>query len=195
VDFGWFMTASISALLATLQATVTAYYLLNWRDFWNDVVKPIRRSMGNALDEATEDSVYEAYSLLTKSSMTRALSNWEKENLSRTRMTIGVTSKQWGKQTNFGWSICYRRVDTHPFLGGGAQSVMKTTSFSEPILGELYAARAAITTLQRTMSTQTNHLIYQQINAAKSGKTGQNHRTQSMVAIEQGLGTFARLIC
>jgi hypothetical protein len=31
---------------------------------------------------------------------------------------------------------------------------MKTTSFSKPILGELSAARAAITTLQRTMSTK-----------------------------------------
>jgi hypothetical protein len=91
--------------------------------------------------------------VLTKSSTTRKLSNWEKENLSRTRMTICVTSKQWGERTDFGWSICYRRGDTRPFFGGGAGSVMITTSFSEPIMGELYAARAAINTLRRTMST------------------------------------------
>jgi hypothetical protein len=68
-------------------------------------------------------------------------------------MTIGVTSKQRGERTDFGWSICYRSGDKRPFFGGGAGSVMQTTSISEPILGELYAARAAITTLRRTIST------------------------------------------
>jgi hypothetical protein len=89
--------------------------------------------------------------LLTKSSAIRGLDDWEKENLSGTRMTIAVTSKQRGKRTNFGWSICYRSCNERLFFGGGAGSVMKTTSFSEQILGELYVARAAITTLRRTM--------------------------------------------
>jgi hypothetical protein len=90
---------------------------------------------------------------LTKSSTIRGLDDWEKAYLHTARMTIGVTSKQWGERTDFGWSIRYRSGDERPFFGGGVGSVMKTTSFSEPILGELYAARAAITTLRRSMST------------------------------------------
>jgi hypothetical protein len=90
---------------------------------------------------------------LTKSSAIRELDDWEKVYLHTARMTIGVTSRQWCERTDFGWSICYRSGNEHPFLGTGAGSVMKTTSFSEPILGELCATRAAITTLRRTMST------------------------------------------
>jgi hypothetical protein len=64
VDYVWFMTASVSALLAAAEAATTAYYLLNWPIFWRDIIAPIRRSMGKTDDAdgaATADRVYAAY--------------------------------------------------------------------------------------------------------------------------------------
>jgi hypothetical protein len=90
---------------------------------------------------------------LIQFSDTRELTDWEKDNLCRTRMIIAIVSKQWGERTDFGWSVCYKRGNERPFFGGGAGTVMKTTSFSEKILGELYATRAALTTLRRVLQS------------------------------------------
>jgi hypothetical protein len=84
---------------------------------------------------------------LTKFSKMRELTLWEENNLHRMRMTIGVVSKQWGERTDFG------RGDNRPFFGSGAGLVMKTTSFSERIFGELNATRAALTTIRQVLTS------------------------------------------
>jgi hypothetical protein len=90
---------------------------------------------------------------LIKFSSTQPLTSWEKQYLFTARMTIGVVSAQWGERTDFGWSVCYRHGDVRPFFAGGAGSVMKTSNSSDRIIGELYATRAALATLRRTLPT------------------------------------------
>jgi hypothetical protein len=78
----------------------------------------------------------------------KGLSADEVQRMPNKRMTIGTVSKQWGDRTDYGWSVCFRSGNTRIHFGHGAGSIMKTSSYSERIFGELYATRAALTFLR-----------------------------------------------
>jgi hypothetical protein len=136
--------------------------------------------------------------ILTKHSTSRQLTEWETSELYQTRMTIGVTSRQLGERTDFGWSVCYKRGNDRPFFGGGAGSVMKTSSQPDQIQGELNATRAAILTLRRLLlpSWSTQQLKMTILSANKSTlqtlEKVENNHAQPTVEVEQKLGNAAR---
>lgn len=56
---GWFLLASIFACLAAAQSGATAYYLLHWRDYWDDIIAEIRKDLDKSeLDQDDEDRIY-----------------------------------------------------------------------------------------------------------------------------------------
>jgi hypothetical protein len=73
-------------------------------------------------------------------------------------------------------------ANTRIHFGHGAGSVMKTSSYSERIFGELYATSAALTFLRCQLKScpKTNNL--------HSGKIEQDGNAQSKVETKQKLG-------
>jgi hypothetical protein len=61
LDVCWFIVASVFSLLGALEAGTTAYYLLNWREFWNDIVAEVKDDMGEEFDQETTDRVYKNF--------------------------------------------------------------------------------------------------------------------------------------
>jgi hypothetical protein len=61
LDVCWFILASVFSLLGALEAGTTAYYLLNWREFWNDIVVEVKQDMGEEFDQETTDRVYKNF--------------------------------------------------------------------------------------------------------------------------------------
>lgn len=57
----WFIAASIFSLLAALQAGAVSYFLLNWREFWDEVIKEIREDLDKEISQETEDRIYKNF--------------------------------------------------------------------------------------------------------------------------------------
>jgi hypothetical protein len=57
---GWFVVASLLAALAACEAVTSAYYLLNWREFWDEIVEEIKKDSED-FDQELADRVYEKF--------------------------------------------------------------------------------------------------------------------------------------
>jgi hypothetical protein len=79
--------------------------------------------------------------------------------ISNQTIVIGITSKQWGAQANFGWCTTYQGDNHEHPLGSGAGSVMITSSYYYRTRADLHALQAALLFLQM----QLTHIFQEQL--------------------------------
>jgi hypothetical protein len=79
--------------------------------------------------------------------------------MSHQTIVIGITSKQWGAQANFGWCTTYQGINHKHPLGSRAGSVMITSSYNDRTRADLHALQAALLLLQM----QLTHIFQEQL--------------------------------
>jgi hypothetical protein len=76
---------------------------------------------------------------------------------------IGVTSKQWRAQADFGWCTTYQGDMISNPLGSGASTVMTTSSFNNCTQAKLHTIQAALLFLQMHLKHVWHHQMQLQV--------------------------------
>jgi hypothetical protein len=87
----------------------------------------------------------------------RALTQEDTKLLTQNTITIGVASKQWGAQADFGWCTTYQGDANANPLGSRASTVMNRSSFNNRKRAEPHAIQAALLFLQMHLKHIWNH--------------------------------------
>jgi hypothetical protein len=82
----------------------------------------------------------------------RHMSIPDTQAISHQTIIIGMTSKQWGAQADFGWCTTYQGDNHQLPLGRGAGSVMTTSSYNDRTRADFHALQAALLFLQMQLT-------------------------------------------
>jgi hypothetical protein len=82
----------------------------------------------------------------------RPMSIPDTQAISDETIVIGITSKQWGAQADFGWCTTYQGDNQEHLLGSRAGSVLITSSYNDRTRADLHALQVALLFLQMQLT-------------------------------------------